>query len=135
MNSIRDESDRGKFTLAGGYCSRYSRSLRAHGGSIGRILDVAAGIDGARSGEDRGANLEVRVRGVRMFSRLRCRFDQMAQRRSKVDQLRKLGHHASRLVTFRSKAYQTGAGRGPRWTGKACAMHERMQRRMTVGPT
>src|SRR5579872_2062494 len=71
---IGDHGDGVKVTLAFAHGLENRNTLGAQGQSVGGVFDVAAAEDSARSGVQRGSNAKIRVRRVRIFTRLLRRF-------------------------------------------------------------
>src|SRR5260221_13331559 len=75
---IGDDGDAREDVMALGERLEHRDALRANRQAVGGVLDVAAGEDGAIAGLERGADLEPRVRRVRVLARA-------ARRRDDVD--------------------------------------------------
>src|SRR5712691_10458750 len=72
---ISDDRDAREDVVALGERLEHRDALRADRQTVGRVLDVAASEDGAVAGLERGADLEPRVRRVRVLARSARRGD------------------------------------------------------------
>jgi len=69
LGGVGDDRDACELAFAFGDCLEHGHALGADCKAISRVLDVAAGDDAAGRRLQRGADLEIRKRGVRMQAR------------------------------------------------------------------